>query len=145
MQPASHTCSLLYKGSMHACMHANNRSMCCVACIIIIISIIYQHHIMIDDMMMTLHIESNSKLHNKSKVSTLRLCIWSKEEETLCIWAPFASSSSSYLYFRFVCSVLVSVVSLLFLNSLSLLSRFFAWVCGVFVSFFSFLLGIEFC
>ncbi len=105
----------------------------------------HQHHIMIDDMMMMLHIESNSKLHNKSKVSTFRLCIWSKEEETLCIWVPFhpssSSSSSSYLNLRFVCSVLVSVVSLLFLNSLSLSTLSFLWLglwsfCLLFFPFF---------
>ncbi len=44
LQSVSHTCSLLYKGSMHACMHTRqqsiNQQLCCVACIIIIITII---------------------------------------------------------------------------------------------------------
>ncbi len=148
MQPVSPTCSLLYKGSMHACTPTIDQATTVLCCVHNHHHHHHHHHTMNDDMMIMLHIESNSKLPNKSKVSTFRLCIWSKEEETICIWAPFppssSSSSSSYLYFRFVCSGLVSVVSLLFLNSLCLYSLVLWLGLWSFCLFFSFVWVLNF-
>jgi hypothetical protein len=83
MQPVNHTCSLLYKGSMHACTPTIDQATTVLCCVHNNHHHHHHHHIMIDHMMIMLHIESNSKLPNKSKVSTFRVCIWSKEEETL--------------------------------------------------------------
>jgi hypothetical protein len=89
----------------YACMHAYTPTIDQPTTVLCCVHNHHHHHrrhIMIDDMMMMLHIESNSKLHNKSKVSTFRLCIWSKEEETLCIWAPFPPFFFFFVFFLLV-------------------------------------------
>jgi hypothetical protein len=104
---------------------------------------------MIDDMMMMLYIESNSNPTTNQKFQLFVFAFGRRKKR------PFASGLLLLLLLLrllltctldscapFLCLWFRSSFSTL---SLSLFSRFFGWVCGVFVSFFSFLLGIEFC